>query len=129
MAGADRRWPRIDLALDVTLRVGDVEEAARTLNISREGLFVATAAPRRVGTRVRVCLALDNGERFHAEGMVIHAQPDPEDPARSDDGRPRGMGIFLTATTLGWRKLCDRLGRLREAKEVRPSPGPRRGPE
>jgi hypothetical protein len=126
MSRTQRRWPRIDLALDVTVRVGDLEEASRTLNVSREGLFVATRSPRRVGTRVRVCIALENGERFHAEGIVIHAIPDPDDPAATGGTRPQGMGIYLTVTTLGWRRLCDRVHHLREAESHGRGPGPRR---
>jgi Tfp pilus assembly protein PilZ len=128
MAGTERRWPRIALALDVTLRVGDIDEAARTLNISREGLFVATDRPRRVGTRVRVCVALENGEKFYAEGLVIHTNPDPDEPAASSAGQPRGMGIFLTATTLSWRRLCDRLNQRRDAPAAPPPTGSRQGP-
>jgi hypothetical protein len=126
MPRVQRRWPRIDLALDVTVRVGDLEEASRTLNVSREGLFVATLTPRRVGTRVRVCIALDTGERFHAEGIVIHANPDPDDPSGASETRVRGMGIYLTVTTLGWRRLCDHVHHLREAQSHGRGAGPRR---
>ncbi len=116
MAEHDRRWPRIELALDVTVRAQDLDEAALTLNISREGLFVRTAAPRPVGTPVRITVALGTGERFQAEGLVVHIHPDPDAPAAAPQDRPAGMGIFLTTTTDAWRDFCDRLERARSTR-------------
>jgi molecular chaperone DnaK len=114
MVDHDRRWPRIDLALAVTVRVQDLEEAASTLNVSREGLFVRTRQPRPVGTPVKVTVALASGERFQAEGVVVHIHPDPEAAPTALQYRPDGMGVFLTATTSAWHEFCDRLERTRQ---------------
>ena len=49
----NRRWPRMQLALDVQVRFDTADEAlmAHTVNLSREGLFLAMDPPRPVGTR------------------------------------------------------------------------------
>jgi hypothetical protein len=106
----------------VTLRVDTVEEVGQTLNISREGVFVRTPNPRRVGTIVTLRVALASGEAFEAEGVVVHANPDPDDPAATSSLRPRGMGVFLTSTTVGWRRLCDRLAAGTEGSAARHRP-------
>lgn len=133
MAEHDRRWPRIELALDVTVRVEDLDEAALTLNVSREGAFVRTRSPRPVGTPVRLTVALATGERFKAEGLVVHIHPDPDAVGPVPPDRPAGMGIFLTLTTDAWRDFCDRLERTRQHPVDGPplpprSPRPRRSP-
>jgi hypothetical protein len=126
MADPDRRWPRIDLGLDVTVRVEDLEEAALTLNVSREGLFVRTGAPRPVGTPVKVTVAVATGERFQAEGVVVHIHPDPDGEATAPQDLPAGMGIFLTSTTSAWHEFCDLLERTRQPPEAGTPPLPPR---
>jgi hypothetical protein len=113
MAESDRRWPRIDLVLDVTVRVEDVVEAASTLNVSREGLFVRSDMPRPVGTPVKVAVVLASGELFQAEGVVVHIHPDPDGEAPAPKDRPAGMGVFLTKTTGAWSDFCDLVERTR----------------
>jgi Tfp pilus assembly protein PilZ len=121
-----RRWPRIALALDVTVRVEALEEAASTLDVSREGLFVRTPAPRPAGTPVKVTVALASGERFQAEGVVVHIHPDPDVAAPAAEERPAGMGILLTKTTDAWRAFCDRLESTRTAPHDETPPLPPR---
>jgi Tfp pilus assembly protein PilZ len=126
MAENDRRWPRIDLALEVTVRVEDLDEAASTLNVSREGLFVQTDAPRPVGTPVTVTVALASGERFQAEGVVVHIHPDPDGEAPAPTDRPAGMGVFLTKTTGAWSDFCDLVERTRTRPDDETPPLPPR---
>ncbi|MBI5482056.1 MAG: PilZ domain-containing protein [Deltaproteobacteria bacterium] len=126
MADYDRRWPRIDLALSATVRIEDLEEAALTLNVSREGLFVRTDRPRPVGTPVRVTVALASGELLQAEGVVVHVHPDPDGEAPAPSDRPAGMGIFLTTTTRAWRDFCDGVERTRTRPEDETPPLPPR---
>ena len=125
MVDSDRRWPRIDLALAVTVRIQDLNEAALTLNVSREGLFVRTDAPRPVGTPVIVTVALASGERIQAEGVVVHIHPDPDAPASTPQDRPAGMGIFLTLTTSAWLEFCDLLEHTRHLADGVPTLPPR----
>jgi molecular chaperone DnaK len=126
MADHDRRWPRIDLALDVTVRLEDLEEAALTLNVSREGLFVRTEEPRPVGTPVKVTVALASGALFQAEGVVVHVHPDPDAGAPMPPNRLAGMGIFLTQATDAWREFCDLVDRTRTATHDETPPLPPR---
>jgi hypothetical protein len=119
-----RRWPRIDLVLQITLRVDDLVEAARTLNVSREGLFVTSMRPRPVGTQVRVAVLVEGEGCVPAEGVVIHANPDPADPSGKVQDRPRGMGIYLTKVSPRWERLCDRLARSKDdPANTSPPPG------
>jgi hypothetical protein len=126
MADQDRRWPRIDLGLDVIIRVEHLEEAARTLNVSREGLFVRTDAPRPVGTPVKLTVAVAGAERFQAEGVVVHIHPDPDGEATAPQDHPAGMGIFLTSSTSAWHEFCDRLERTHQLPEDGTPPLPPR---
>jgi uncharacterized protein (TIGR02266 family) len=126
MAENDRRWPRIDLALEVTVRVEDVEEAALTLNVSREGLFVRTDEPRPVGTPVKVTVALASGALFQAEGVVVHIHPDADADAPAPPDRRPGMGIFLTTATDAWREFCDLVERTRKRPDDETPPLPPR---
>jgi hypothetical protein len=127
MADRNRRWPRIDLALNATVRIGSLVDAVPTLNVSREGLFLRTDAPRPVGTPVTVTVALPTGEFFQAEGVVVHVQPDPDGETPSIAERPAGMGIFLTTTTGAWREFSDLVERTRNTPPDEVTPRPRRG--
>jgi len=58
-----RRFPRVQLALDVHVRFENVADvlATRTMNISKEGLFIEMERPAAVGTRVRVTVEKRSG--------------------------------------------------------------------
>jgi hypothetical protein len=105
-----RRWPRVDVVLDVTVRFENPDDVveARTLNVSREGVFIAMDAPVALGARVRLRVDIaQTGESYGAEGLVVRRQPDPDDP--SAPSYPRGIALFLTATGPGWVRWCDEL--------------------
>lgn len=105
-----RRWPRIEIELDVHVRFESASDVldARTLNVSREGVFIAMDEPAALGTRVRLTVdVVDSGERLTAEGLVIRRQPDPDEPATAN--ATRGIAVFLTLTDARWPKWCDEL--------------------
>src|SRR5258707_623138 len=106
MSDEQRRWPRMNLALEVLMRFETVDEAisARTTNISREGLFLRMDPPKPLGTKVRARLQI-GAETFQLEGVVVHVNPDPDSPV--PDPGPIGVGVFLTAASEGWARLCD----------------------
>ncbi len=110
-----RRWPRIDIAVGVQLCFSSVDAAVagQTVNISREGLFIATSHPRPVGTAVHARIRLDDsGQVFELEGVVVRVSE--ERPA--SEGRPAqrpGMGVLLRKTGPGWVEFCERLERSR----------------
>src|SRR5690349_2014594 len=105
-----RRWPRMALALDVTMRFDNVDHAisAETSNISREGLFISMNPPRRLGTKVRAKVDI-GGQQFQLEGVVVHAVPDPDDPEGDTAGQLPGVGVFLTHVSDNWVTFCDEL--------------------
>ena len=101
-----RRWPRMQLALDVQVRFDTADDAmsAHTVNMSREGLFLAMDPPRPVGTRVRLLLRIGH-EEFAVEGVVVRQVPDPDEPMTS--AMTPGVGVFLTMTSPGYERWCD----------------------
>lgn len=111
-----RRWPRVDLETHVVMRFVRAEDVleARSLNVSRHGIFLRTARTKPIGTRVHLSLALEEtGERIEAEGFVVHVSPDPDRP---DPKAEPGLGIFLTDVPPGWHRLCDRIEGVRPAE-------------
>ena len=102
-----RRWPRVPVRLNMTLKLADATVAVRSVNVSREGLFIAMDPPRRLGTEVRIKLEDSaSGEQFELEGVVVHAVPDPDDPEHAGMREPRGIGVFLTSASAGWLHFC-----------------------
>ena len=101
-----RRWPRMQLELEVKVHFDTTEDAiaAQTVNLSREGLFLAMDPPRPVGTRVRLELRVGH-EEFFVEGVVVRQVPDADEPM-TFHLRP-GVGVFLTMTSAGYERWCD----------------------
>lgn len=98
----ERRWPRMKLALEVHMRFEDVDDAvegvaARTTNISREGMFIRMDPPKPIGTHVRVRLAVARHE-IVLEGTVVRAV---------EDGPVPGVGVHLTTACDDWARLCE----------------------
>lgn len=88
---------------------------ARSLNISRRGVFLATDQVKPIGTPVRLSIEIDEDhQRLDIVGIIIHEVED------ASEGRPRGVGIFLTKAPPAWDTLCDR---LEKARAEAPAPG------
>ena len=96
----------MQLALNVQVHFDSVDAviAAHTVNLSREGLFLAMDPPRPVGTRVRMLLRVGNDE-FSIEGVVVRQVPDPDEPMTFH--LTPGVGVFLTLTSAGYERWCD----------------------
>jgi uncharacterized protein (TIGR02266 family) len=110
-----RKWPRIDIAVAVQLSFSSVGAAvtAQTVNLSREGMFIATSHPRPVGTAVHARIRLDDsGQLFELEGVVVRVSED----CPASEGRPAqraGMGVLLQKAGPGWVEFCEKLERSR----------------
>lgn len=120
--GDTRRWPRLHLALDVRIRFDNLEQAVdtTTLNLSRGGLFIRMAAPREIGTRVRIGMRIaSTREQFTLEGVVIRRVPDGDEPLRPGD--IPGVAVFLTSTSVGYARFCENLVRQRAVQEMNAS--------
>ena len=106
-----RKWPRIAMGLGLDLRYQNPDEASHTetANISREGLFVRMNEPRPIGTKVFLRIDIANPpNHFELEGVVVHANPDPDDPTLTRPG-PSGIGVLLTKSSDGWVEFCATL--------------------
>lgn len=107
-----RQWPRIRLGLELQLRFDSVEsvlEAARTIDISRKGLFLAMDPPRPVGTPVRISFVLTAPRTtLELAGVVVRHSEIRE---RLDLAAPSqtGVGVELTDPPVEWLQFCDRL--------------------
>ena len=81
----------------------------RSLNISRRGIYLATEQIKPLGTPVRLSIELDEDrQRIDVGGIVVHE-------IEEEEGRPRGVGIFLTEIPAAWDALCERLETARIA--------------
>lgn len=95
----NRRHPRVAIPLLVQYRFGAREEPRidYALNVSQSGLFIASAEPRPVGTRVFVQLTTRDGAHLlQGEGRVV----------RAADG---GYAIELVGFDEAARKVLDAL--------------------
>jgi uncharacterized protein (TIGR02266 family) len=85
-----RQFPRIQLALTVTLRFASAEAAqeSSTVDISEGGVFIRMSQPRPEGTPIR--LSLHVGERLLELGGVVVRS------VRPGEGSPVGIGVLFT---------------------------------
>lgn len=115
-----RRWPRMALALDVRMRFENRDQAmeARTLNISREGVFIQMDPPKPIGTRVRIAMHIEaTHEKFVIEGVVVRCAPDVDEPL--NPGEAPGIAVFLTHSSVGYTRFCDELARAKVDQAAR----------
>jgi uncharacterized protein (TIGR02266 family) len=84
-----RTSPRVDLQVGVGFASDTNFYAGFTQDISEGGLFVATHAIKKPGTRLTLSFALPDGHEITAAGVVCWIR-DPHEP--SEDAAP-GMGI------------------------------------
>ena len=111
MAGHDRRWPRIDVALEAHLRASNLVGLAHayTTNISRQGVFIVTNSPRPIGTSVKITVQVETSAKLQqVEGVVVHVASPGEVP---------GMGIFIPSPPPDWERFCEALERARANAE------------
>jgi hypothetical protein len=73
-----------------------------TVNVSREGLFVATPAPMDAGESIRIHIDVE-GYTLPLRGIVIWNRRQVE------RGRPLGMGIRLVDPGVGYPRFVERL--------------------
>lgn len=108
----------MNLTLEVKVRLEHRDHAidVKTLNISREGVFLAVNPPKPIGTRVRMNIAIAaSNEKFTMEGVVVRSVPDGDEPLKP--GEQPGIAVFLTMTSAGFGRFCDDLARGRAEAE------------
>ena len=106
----NRRWPRIALHLEVSLRFPSVDEAAAasTIDVSRCGVYLSMSTPKPIGTTVRLVVHVGDGD-MELEGVVVR-----EDLA--------GVAVFLTKVSEGWERFCDEMTERKQNRSDGKSP-------
>ncbi len=127
MSRENRKDPRVNLALDVTIFTAPGEQKFKTKDISFRGVFIVTKDPYNLRHLVRFHTQTESGEKFELLGLVAHR-------INSFDAKERnklpGMGIQLYS--LGpearkrWRRFvtdsCEADPQTRHELEMRNMP-------
>ena len=69
-----RAW-RSALLLDLTYEGAGVRTETRISDISVTGVYIETMSPVPVGSNLKLAFTLPNGYVVHADGVVVHRQP------------------------------------------------------
>jgi hypothetical protein len=99
---ASRRNP-VQVKLSVTDMRGSF--VARTVDVSRGGLFAATSETRAVGCLLRMRVMGPKGESALAVGVVVRCFENVE--TQGDGSGAPGMAIALTSTSEAWDRFWD----------------------
>jgi hypothetical protein len=100
---ASRRNP-VQVRLDITDTRGAF--SARTVDVSRGGLFAATPETRPVGSLLRMKVLGPKGEAIMAVGVVVRCFADVEGADAGGAPTP-GLAIALTSTSEAWDRFWD----------------------
>ena len=102
----DRRASRRN-PVQVKLSVSDMRGSfvARTVDVSRGGLFAATTETRPVGSLLRMRVVGPRGESVLAVGVVVRCFDNVE--TQTDGPGSPGMAIALTSTSEAWDRFWD----------------------
>ncbi len=102
----DRRASRRN-PVQVRLQLSDMRAtfAGRSVDVSRGGLFVASAAVRPVGTLLRIRVRGPHSDAVFAVGVVVRCFADLE--GSTEGSTSPGMAIALTSTSEAWDHFWD----------------------
>lgn len=102
----DRRTSRRN-PVQVKLSISDMRGSfvARTVDVSRGGLFAATGEVRPVGSLLRLRVTSSHAESVLAVGVVVRCFENVE--AQTDGPGSPGMAIALTSTSEAWDRFWD----------------------
>lgn len=108
-----RKSPRVDVELDVTLQTVDGDVPCKTRDASYEGVFIARRDPLPLRKLIRFKTRLpDSDEQLQMLGLVAHTVNASQ---AEQQGREPGMGIQLfslgSETRRRWREFLDDLYR------------------
>ena len=108
--GERREFARISVDLIVSMEFESLSEVVecRALDVSRGGVFIATAHPREEGTSVRLKLHV-GPQLLDLAGVVVRRiGPDVA-------GQTPGMGVMFSDLKPGQAILLDALAKLKKA--------------
>jgi hypothetical protein len=105
-SGRDRRASRRN-PVQVRLEIADLRGSftARTVDVSRGGLFAATAQMRPIGTLLRIRVLGPKGEPILAVGVVVRCFTNVGEA--TDGLATSGLAIALTSTSEAWDQFWD----------------------
>ncbi|MDZ4697809.1 MAG: PilZ domain-containing protein [Deltaproteobacteria bacterium] len=106
---ADRRTSRRN-PVQVRLELSNKKQSfsARTVDVSRGGLFAAASELRPVGTLLRIKVVGPKGDPIYAVGVVVRTFASIADGGTSDQGtHTMGLAIALTSTSESWDLFWD----------------------
>lgn len=95
-----RQWKRVPAGFDVMFRIGEQSGVAAAFDISTGGIFVAVAAPPRIGERVYLTFILP-GEQPSA---AIKAIGEVVRTVAARPGQPGGFGVSIVALPMDSRR-------------------------
>jgi uncharacterized protein (TIGR02266 family) len=125
ISGIRRQHIRVAVCKKVHVTCSGIVSELETANISAGGMYIKSAKPLPVGSKVALSLSLNEDSRMHLKGVVVNA--------KCDIGKhPAGMGIeFREVRDDDQNRLREFVRRAsaqdirwsREETETKPSPG------
>lgn len=112
----DRRASRRN-PIQVKLSVSDMRGTfiARTIDVSRGGLFAATTEQRAVGSLLRMRVMGPKGDSVMAVGVVVRCFDNVE--SHNDGPASPGMALALTSTSEAWDRFWDDVNATDDEKD------------
>lgn len=107
----ERSQERKSRRLKVRFGVDELSKIAFLGNASVAGVWVITGQPERVGTLLRLCVYLPDGDEVRARGRVRWAKKVPPNLIRLS--KNAGMGVKFTRFESGLSIFSDYLATLR----------------
>jgi len=106
-----RSQERKSRRLKVRFGVDELSKIAFLGNASVAGVWIITGQPERVGTLLRLCLYLPDGEEVLVRGRVQWAKKIPQNLIRLS--KNAGMGVSFTRFESGFEIYSNYLATLR----------------
>lgn len=106
-----RNQDRKSKRLKVRFGVDDLNRMAFLGNASAEGAWIVTGQPEPVGTLLRICIYLPDGEEILMQGRVKWAKKIPPNLVRLS--KNAGMGVEFTRFDSGFARFTEYLATLR----------------
>jgi uncharacterized protein (TIGR02266 family) len=101
----DRRLPRLPIKLEVEYRTAGAFLVSYSVNLSKGGIFVETAAPLPIGSQLALAFEVPGAGELEVSGVVAWVRQG------SLDGLPDGMGIQFENLDERYGGLIDGLVR------------------
>jgi uncharacterized protein (TIGR02266 family) len=102
---ADRRQPRLPISLEVAYRTAGAFLVSYSINLSKGGIFLETAAPLQIGEHVSLKFDVPGVGPLEVDGTVAWVR------SGSHDGLPDGMGVQFNQLDQQYGEVIDEMVR------------------